>query len=149
MKKAIGYIRTAREDGEGVGQSLQSQEQAIRAYCASMGFELAHLIEDARASGSAALSDRSGGAELLHRLAENEAQHIVVSGLDRLTRDSYVFRQQIQEWDERGIRLHVVQDNGAGTVVSSASSLLFCVIVDELRRTCEACAAAQGRNPST
>jgi DNA invertase Pin-like site-specific DNA recombinase len=145
VEKAIGYIRTARKEGESTNQSRQRQEQAIRAYCASMGFELVHLIEDAGASGSACLSERPGGAELLRRLVKNEAQHVVVSGLDRLARAVHVFHEQVQNWEARGIKLHAVREDGEASMISSASHAFVWELAGLFGQAQEEAAAADAK----
>ena len=144
MEKAIGYIRSARKEGEGTSEALRRQEQLIREYCASVGFELVHLIEDSGASGAAALPDRPGGAELLRRLEQGELRRVIVAGVDRLTRAMHLFCEQIQDWSRRGIELHVVHEDGDVSVVLSTSGALVCEIAALFKKEYEERAAARG-----
>jgi len=80
-----GYTRVSSEEQANSGLGLAAQREAIQAEAERRGWELVWLKEDAGASGKS-LGGRPGLAEALASLREGEAQALIVSKLDRLTR---------------------------------------------------------------
>ncbi|MGH8083891.1 MAG: recombinase family protein [Lysobacter sp.] len=86
--RALGYIRVSTDEQAGSGHSMAMQPQRIRQWCDLHDFQLVDLIRDDGVSAGIALERRKGGAELLRRLRDGEADVVVVYKLDRLFRDS-------------------------------------------------------------
>lgn len=87
--RAIGYIRVSTEEQAGQGHSLAMQPQRIRQWCELQGVALIDVIRDEGVSASVPLEKRVGGADLITRLRNREADVVVVYRLDRLFRDAF------------------------------------------------------------
>ena len=90
LMRAIGYIRVSTEEQASGGGSLATQESKLRAYAALYGIELIDIIVDAGVSAKSL--DRPGIQEALARLDRGEAEGILISKLDRLSRS-------VGDWD--------------------------------------------------
>ncbi|MDB5349471.1 MAG: putative recombinase [Planctomycetota bacterium] len=82
--RAIGYIRVSTDEQAHEGVSLGAQEARIRARCAADGLDLVALYSDAGVSAKSL--DRPGLRFALGRLDRGEAETLVITKLDRLTR---------------------------------------------------------------
>jgi DNA invertase Pin-like site-specific DNA recombinase len=83
MTKAIGYIRVSTDKQSEKGVSLEAQQEKIKAYALLYDLELVDMVIE---SGSAKSMDREGLQKALGRLQSGEAEALVVTKLDRLTR---------------------------------------------------------------
>ena len=83
MTKAIGYIRVSTDKQADQGQSLEVQELKIKQYCSLYDLELVEIVIDSGAS--AKTLDRQGLQKALKILGK-EADALIISKLDRLTR---------------------------------------------------------------
>lgn len=83
MTKAIGYIRVSTDKQADKGQSLEVQEEKIKAYASLYDIQLVEIIIDA--GESAKTLEREGLKKALSMLGK-EADAVIVSKLDRLTR---------------------------------------------------------------
>lgn len=114
----LGYIRVSTEDQASGGHSLALvQPERLRAWCAANGHTLVDVIVDGEGegdtfrgvSGGAPLAKRKGGAELLRRLGDGEAEGVVVASLTRLFRDVDDGRYFIRKaWRKAGVRLFCI-----------------------------------------
>lgn len=84
MSKAIGYVRVSTERQADHGVSLDAQRERIATYCAAQGIELVGIESDEGISGKTL--DRPGIKRALARLRAGEADTLVVTKLDRLSR---------------------------------------------------------------
>jgi site-specific DNA recombinase len=82
--KVIGYVRVSTAKQEISGLSVEAQSLKIRQYCELYDLELVDLIIDAGAS--AKTLDRKGIKSALRMLKSDEAEGLVVTKFDRLTR---------------------------------------------------------------
>lgn len=84
--KLVGYIRVStREQGDS-RLGLAAQREALERFCASEGCELVEVFTEV-ASGKLELSDRPGLAKALQRAKRLGNVPVLVSKLDRLSRD--------------------------------------------------------------
>ncbi len=93
MTKAAAYLRvstSAQIDGE----SLSTQRSSIQSYCASRGWELAKIYEDAGISGSK--DDRPALQALLLAAKAGEIEAVVVKDLSRFGRSARDLLNNIQ-----------------------------------------------------
>ena len=81
VRRAIGYSRVST-DAERQGAGLTAQRRAIQRYAAPRGWVI-EIVSD-EASGSTA--DRPALKDALGKLARHEADALIVSKLDRLSR---------------------------------------------------------------
>lgn len=79
--RAIGYIRASTDEQT---LTLEVQRTRLRAYAVAMDLELVAILEDPGRSGKTL--DRAGLREALRRLENGEADALLVTKLDRLTR---------------------------------------------------------------
>jgi DNA invertase Pin-like site-specific DNA recombinase len=93
--RVLGYCRVSTHEQAHNGVGLAAQEAAIRAECASRGWLLVDLIRDEGASGKSL--ERRGLRAALARIARGEADGLIVSKLDRLSR-SVVDFGTLLEW---------------------------------------------------
>jgi DNA invertase Pin-like site-specific DNA recombinase len=80
----VGYVRVSTERQADEGISLDAQRAKLAAYAVAMDLDLVCIVEDAGLSAKSL--DRPGLARALAMLDAGEAQGIVVTKLDRLTR---------------------------------------------------------------
>jgi DNA invertase Pin-like site-specific DNA recombinase len=95
--KIIAYIRvssTAKADHE---ESAAEQRRKCRAWAAEHGHVIAATFADEGISGENGLADRTGLPEALHMLKDGGAGGLVVSKLDRLSRDMVLQEQLFGE----------------------------------------------------
>ncbi|MPZ49698.1 MAG: hypothetical protein GEU75_10455 [Dehalococcoidia bacterium] len=83
--RAAGYIRVSTEEQAREGYSLAAQENAIRSYCAAMGWGLVEVYSDAGRSGGST-KGREGLAQLLAASTAGLIDRVIFSKLDRLAR---------------------------------------------------------------
>lgn len=82
--KAIGYVRVSSEQQAQEGVSLNAQRQKLRDYCRAMDIELIDIVADEGYSASSL--KRPGLQAALAKLQQGQAQSLIVTKLDRLTR---------------------------------------------------------------
>jgi DNA invertase Pin-like site-specific DNA recombinase len=82
---AIGYLRVSTED-QALG--LEAQAQALAAYAASQGLQLAALYIDRGVSGAAPIDARTGLLGALAGLQTLKAGKLLVAKRDRVARDA-------------------------------------------------------------
>lgn len=90
--RAVGYCRISRADklrtDDQQRASLRAQRESITRYCELMGWELVDVVEDFAKTG--ANEDRDGWQSVLSRLGDKHADRLVVTRLDRITREADV-----------------------------------------------------------
>jgi DNA invertase Pin-like site-specific DNA recombinase len=99
--QVLGYVRVSTEEQHRSGAGLEAQRKAILAECRRRGWTLVEVIEDA--GYSAKDLRRPGVKEALETLRRGDANALVVSKLDRLSRSMLDFsglmaRAQKQNW---------------------------------------------------
>lgn len=104
--KILGYCRVSTADQEETGRSLDAQEHQIRYHAAGKGW---HVASVAREHGSGKDLGRERLQNVLQRLADSEADGLVVTRLDRLTRSLADFCQLV-EWFREANKTLVVLD---------------------------------------
>lgn len=108
MKRAIIYCRTATAQGDS-NFALDAQTYICRAYCERHGYEVTEVITDAGQSGTKL--DRPGLARVRELIAEGQAEAVVVTSPDRLTRQADHWRLLHDELSRAGIAVLIA--NGA------------------------------------
>jgi DNA invertase Pin-like site-specific DNA recombinase len=89
MKKAFAYLRTSSATNVG-GDSDVRQREAIKAFAAQAGYEIAGEFYDAAVSGSDALDARPGFTAMLTAINANGCRTIIVESASRFARDLIV-----------------------------------------------------------
>lgn len=91
----IAYTRCSTQEQSEHGHSLGAQESALRDACARRGWVLVDVMADEGQSGKNL--DRPALQQALKRIAVGEAEGLIVSKLDRLTRSMIDFAMLL-EW---------------------------------------------------
>ena len=97
VRRAIGYSRVST-DAERQGAGLTAQRRAIQRYAAPRGWVI-EIVSD-EASGSTA--DRPALKDALGKLARHEADALIVSKLDRLSRSLVDFADIVRLAERQG-----------------------------------------------
>ena len=87
--RVLGYVRVSTDEQTGSGAGLEAQRRAIVAECERRGWTLVEIVEDA--GWSAKDMKRPGIQAALKALNEGQANALVASKLDRLSRSMIDF----------------------------------------------------------
>ena len=88
MKNAVAYIRVSTEEQVKNGQGLKIQIKSIKDYCKLNKIKLVHeIFADEGVSGAKPTEKRPGLNDLFSFIISKDVDCIVVSKLDRLSRD--------------------------------------------------------------
>ena len=115
--KAVAYCRvsTGKQD-----LSLEAQEVKIRQYAELMGLDLVEVIRERATTGKVKLAKRPEGARI-KALTEAGVCHIIALKLDRLFRNASDALTCVEDWQEAGISLHLVDMGGQS--INTGSSM--------------------------
>jgi len=115
--KAVAYVRvsTGKQD-----LSLDAQEERIRLYCQTYGLELVEVIRERAVTGKLKLNKRPEGKRIAELTAAGVC-HIVALKLDRLFRNAVDALNHVEQWEQAGISLHLVDMGGQS--VNTGSSM--------------------------
>src|SRR5215469_16351085 len=115
--KAVAYVRvsTGKQD-----LSMEAQEERIRLYCQLLGLDLVEVIRERGVTAKIKLKKRPEGSRIAQLVADGVC-HIVALKLDRLFRNAVDALSHVEEWEEAGIALHLVDMGGQS--VNTASSM--------------------------
>lgn len=97
----VGYVRVSTGEQAESGAGLEAQRQAIEAEAARRGWELVAVYEDAGASGKS-MKGRPGLQEALAAVEAGEAEALLVSKLDRLSRSVIDFANVLERSRRKG-----------------------------------------------
>lgn len=133
--RALGYIRVSTEEQASDGHSLAMQPERIRQWCELYGHQLVDIVADNGVSAGRALTKRPGGAELLRRLREGEADVVIVYRLDRLFRNALHGLDFIRgELDATGVGLQSVTEKVDTTTATGRLCMTLLLGVSEYER---------------
>ncbi len=118
--RVFGYARVSTSEQGDSGLGLAAQRLAIHAECERKGWQLVEILEDV-ASG-AHLARRPALSEALGRLADREADSLLVSKVDRLSRSLIDFAGLVDKAQSEGWTLAVL-DLGVDTASPSGEML--------------------------
>jgi DNA invertase Pin-like site-specific DNA recombinase len=115
--KTLAYIRvsTGKQD-----LSLEVQRERIQPYCQMMGLNLVEVITERAVSAKIKLAKRPEGSKIAHMIKDG-TYHIVALKLDRLFRNAADALTNVEQWDEGGISLHLVDMGGQS--INTGSSM--------------------------
>lgn len=126
-QSAVIYLRVSTDEQARSGLGLEDQEERCRAYITMRGLDIVEVIADPGVSGGRRLETRAGGKALLGltRGRRPAARHVVILKLDRAFRNAADCLTVTQEWDRRGVTLHIVDMGGASLDLSTAMGRAF------------------------
>ena len=102
-KIVVGYCRVSTVNQKEEG-TIAIQQDALREYAVSKGYELVKVFSDDGVSGG--LEDRPGLAELFYCLEnEQSIEAVLIFKLDRLARDLYIQEHLIRKLEEHKVKL--------------------------------------------
>lgn len=119
--RLIGYARVSTEEQASEGQSLAAQARTLAAAVKLSTHELIEVIEDAGESGKD--THRPGLQRALQMLVDGEADGMVCTRLDRLTRSVRDMHDLIEWFAHHGYSLWLL-DVGVDTSSSSGKIVL-------------------------
>lgn len=89
------------------------------------GLALEDIIADPGVSAGKSLAEREGCKRLLELLAMGMIQHVVALKLDRLFRSVVDCLLTVEDWEQRGVGLHLLDMGGSAIDTSSALGKMF------------------------
>ena len=126
--RAVLYCRVSTEEQAREGQSLETQDANLRAYCTLRGLDVVEVVVDAGVSAFKPLADREGGRRVLE-LVGSGATAVVAWKLDRLFRNVSNCLAVVESWKKRGVELHLADLGGQAVDTSSAAGKMFLVML--------------------
>lgn len=85
MGNVVGYVRISKDEAD--SRSIDTQEHAIREWCLRLGHQLVSIHRDEGISGAVPPMDRKGAAEAITEARKRGNGILLVSKLDRVSRD--------------------------------------------------------------
>lgn len=123
--KTLVYTRFSPRPDAHEAQSLEVQLAVCQAYCHMKALEVVGVIRDPETSArKVPLRDRTGGAELLERIASGEIKHVVCQKLDRIFRNTVDGLTTMEVFEDRGVALHFADQGGCSLNCSTATGKL-------------------------
>jgi DNA invertase Pin-like site-specific DNA recombinase/peptidoglycan hydrolase-like protein with peptidoglycan-binding domain len=122
---AVGYVSVPKAGGDDAAE-LERQAEAVQRLCERRGWELLHVVRDVE-NGHAKGMERPGLLYALERIAEGEASCLVVSELERLSRNAADLGRIVEWCDERDARLVAIDlrlDTGSAAGRLTARTLI-------------------------
>jgi DNA invertase Pin-like site-specific DNA recombinase len=121
--RIVGYIRVSTDEQADSGAGLGAQRTALTTECARRGFELVRIYEDAGVSGKS-IKDRPGLQDALAAVETGEAEGLIVSKLDRLSRSLLDFaelmeRSRRKDWALIALDLGVDTSTPSGEMMAN------------------------------
>jgi len=128
MPQAIGYTRCSTHEQADSGLGLDAQAERIRSYARLKGLDL-ELITDAGVSGGKPLATPEGGQWLLAAIQARKADTEVVLKLDRGFRNATDCLTTVEQWERKGVALHIVDLGGNAIDTTSAAGRFMLVVL--------------------
>jgi DNA invertase Pin-like site-specific DNA recombinase len=127
--QAVLYIRVSTDEQVDHGISLDAQEAKLRAYCELRSLEVAAVVCDAGVSAGKPLISREGGNQVIELVQRKQVQAVVAFKLDRLFRNCADCLTTTEQWDKKGVALHLVDLGGQTLDTSSAMGRFFLTVM--------------------
>jgi len=104
------YLRMASV-GQGENDALVCQKDLAERYCSRRGFTIVGLYCDSGVSGLLPLDRRPAGSRLLSDAHSAKFDRLLVSRLDRLSRDTTLMLSIVAELERCGVRVLSMTEN--------------------------------------
>jgi site-specific DNA recombinase len=95
-----------------ISESAEQQVEECRKYCDLRGLEVVGEFRDEEVSGGKPFEERPGGGAAYRELLKSRPCALVVSKLDRLSRDTMDFLGLLRRLKPKQIQLHIVSLGG-------------------------------------
>lgn len=126
---AVGYARISVEDKRNTSVSIDAQRAAIQLYCSMRGLNLIALYVDEGVSAATMLTTRPQGRHVIEVAGAAQIGHVVAFKLDRLFRNAFDCLGVVQEWDKRGVAMHLTSQGGSSIDTRSAMGKFFLTVL--------------------
>lgn len=97
--RVVAYLRVSTDQQD---TSMSAQRDLIERWAAYREHDIVAWLSDPDTSGGTGLADREGGREVLRMLHGKEAEGVVVTKLDRLSRDVADFATVLKQFRKKG-----------------------------------------------
>lgn len=125
--KVLGLCRvSSREQVDGT--SLANQEREIRAYAAMKNMDLTILV-DAGVSGGIPLAKRPEGSRAVAIIKNGEAKAVIITKLDRGFRSASDCLNTVENWEKKGVALHILNLGGQSIDTSTPTGKFFITVM--------------------
>lgn len=118
--RAYGYIRVSSVE-QIKGTSLDAQTREIRAYSELKGITLVDVVIDPAIKGEIPINERPQGRRLVEAIEAKAIDTVIICKLDRAFRSASDCLNRVEEWEKKGISLHII--NYAGQVVDTSNPM--------------------------
>ena len=118
--RAYGYIRVSSAE-QIKGTSLDEQKRQIEAYASLKGIDLLDVIIDPAIKGEIPIHLRPHGMLLVEAIDDGSIDTVIICKLDRAFRSASDCLNKVEEWEKKGIGLHIL--NISGQTVDTASPM--------------------------
>ena len=130
--KVVGYSRVSTDKQADEGHSLAVQQAKLEAYCLVKDWTLAEVVQD---EGYSAKSlDRPGIQRLLAMAEAGQAQVVVVTKLDRLTRSVADLDRLLRMFECKGVALVSLQESLDATTATGRLMMNLLASVSQWER---------------
>jgi DNA invertase Pin-like site-specific DNA recombinase len=117
---AVLYIRVSTADQAEHGVSLDTQAERLAAYARASGLDVAGILREEGVSGTVPLTERPEGSRLARMIEAGRVRHVVALKLDRLFRSAVDALRTTEDWDRKGVSVHLVDMGGQSLNTGSA-----------------------------
>ena len=130
-EKALAYIRVSSQRQADEGVSLDAQKRRILDYAKFKDIPLSEedIFIEKGVSGGIPLWDRPRGRTLKRKLASGQYQHLISMKIDRLFRVTSDMLNTVDDLNDAGIDLHIVDMGGQAIDTTTAIGRLFLTII--------------------
>lgn len=142
--KAVAYCRVSHTD-QLAGTSIEDQANRIRGYAISKDIDIIHTYQDATTSRTP-FAGRAKALGITEHLYRGTIKAVIIYKLDRAFRDTVDCLKNVDEWEDLGIALHVVNMGGNSIDVTTPSGRFLLTVLaaaaemerDVIQERCEA-----------
>ena len=130
-EKALAYIQVSSQRQADEGVSLDAQKRRILDYAKFKDIPLSEedIFIEKGVSGGIPLWDRPRGRTLKRKLASGQYQHLISMKIDRLFRVTSDMLNTVDDLNDAGIDLHIVDMGGQAIDTTTAIGRLFLTII--------------------
>jgi DNA invertase Pin-like site-specific DNA recombinase len=135
MNKAVIYCRVSTGEQD---NSIELQKSKCISFCKLHGYEINSVIIDEGVSGSSKIFERPKGSLLKNIFNNNEADHLVIWKLDRISRNTLDGLETIEDLTSKGHTINIIDHGGMSINTSNPTGKLFltlCLGFAEMERS--------------
>lgn len=125
---AYGYIRVSSVE-QTKGTSLAEQQRQIVSYASLKEIELLGVIVDPAIKGGTPIHLRPNGRLLVEAIDNGTIDTVIICKLDRAFRSASDCLIKVEEWEKKGIGLHILNISGQTVDTTSPVGKFFITIM--------------------